>query len=153
MVIWYSPHTSFPTEIQCQKEVSIHRGVGLFTLFLVDDTLITFQLPSHSSSYIPQISPIHYCSVQVLFLVIPIVSDYTICLTLVWSPKPSLFITIVFMAPRIHQSSHRGGVVGASTSRHKRLFSWHLVAYHFDFVPPEVRNDILHLERVYLYCS
>lgn len=46
-------------QIQCQKEVSIQRGIGLLTLFLVNDVLLTFFFHSHSSPYISEISPLH----------------------------------------------------------------------------------------------
>lgn len=49
------------------------------------------------------------------------------------------------MAPLQRMQSRRGGA-SASSSNRRQLFGWDFMANYFDFVPPEVRKEILLLE-------
>lgn len=90
---------------------------------MVDDTLISFSL------HTPVILLVHHHCLPV--------------------DQPTHFYTLspyYVMAPKQCLLSRGGGFTGASSSWYHHLFGWHSMAYHFDFVAPKVRNEILQLE-------
>lgn len=106
---------------------------NLHTRFNLHNSLITFSLHTQFSLHSPVILLLHYCRLLFHFIIIPTTPSYTIC-------------SYIFMAPLLLLPSLWGGATRASFYLHWCLFGWHYMAYHFDFVPLEVRNDILHLE-------
>lgn len=133
---------SFGSECLCLSQITVNRELG-FVFLLKSYGISIYLYPRPNSLYFV----LHIANGVLL---VQVFTPHTRIYLPNCSPPTSIYlfrhpISYVIMAPQKTMPSHRRHAPGSSSSRRRCLLGWESVANHFDSIPLEVRNKILHL--------